>query len=55
MVIALTHGIAGWHPFVFGSIVEKVAKLVQCPLLLLRSAKPEIGAKIPSGCASEWW
>ena len=55
MVVISTHGISGWHPFVFGSIVEKVVKLVQCPLLLLRSAKPEIGAKIPSGRASELW
>ncbi len=55
MVLISTHGISGWHPLVFGSIAEKVVKLVQCPLLLLRSAKPETGAKIPSGRASEWW
>jgi nucleotide-binding universal stress UspA family protein len=55
MVVISTHGISGWHPFVFGSIAEKVVKLVQCPLLLLRSAKPETGAKIPTGRASEWW
>jgi nucleotide-binding universal stress UspA family protein len=55
MVVISTHGISGWHPFVFGSIAEKVVKLVQCPLLLLRSAKPETGAEIPSGRASEWW
>jgi len=55
MIVISTHGISGWHPLVFGSIAEKVVKLVQCPLLLLRSAKPETGAKIPSGRASEWW
>ena len=55
MVVISTHGISGWHPFVFGSIAEKVVKLMQCPLLLLRSAKPETSAKIPSGRASEWW
>jgi len=55
MVIALTYGIFGWHRFAFGSIAEKVVKLVQCPLLLLRSSKPETGAKIPSGRVSEWW
>ena len=55
MVVISTHGISGWHPLVFGSIAEKVVKLVQCPLLLLRSAKPESGAKNPSGRASEWW
>ena len=47
MVVISTHGISGWHPFVFGSIAEKVVKLVQCPLLLLRSAKPESEPKIP--------
>jgi nucleotide-binding universal stress UspA family protein len=55
MVVISTHGISGWHPLVFGSIAEKVVKLVQCPLLLLRSAKPGTGAKVPSGRASEWW
>jgi nucleotide-binding universal stress UspA family protein len=55
MVVISTHGISGWHPLVFGSIAEKVVKLVQCPLLLLRSAKPEGGTKVPSGRASEWW
>jgi nucleotide-binding universal stress UspA family protein len=55
MVVISTHGISGWHPLVFGSIAEKVIKLVQCPLLLLRSAKPGTGAKIPDGRASEWW
>jgi nucleotide-binding universal stress UspA family protein len=42
-LVISTHGISGWRPLVFGSIAEKVIKLVQCPLLLLRSAKPEIG------------
>jgi nucleotide-binding universal stress UspA family protein len=55
MVVISTHGISGWHPLVFGSIAEKVVKLVQCPLLLLRSAKPETTAKVPSDRASEWW
>jgi nucleotide-binding universal stress UspA family protein len=55
MVVISTHGISGWHPLVFGSIAEKVVKLVQCPLLLLRSAKPEVGSKIPSARSSEWW
>ncbi len=37
MVLLSTHGTSGWRPMVFGSIAEKVIKLVQCPLLLLRS------------------
>src|SRR5580658_8671105 len=41
MVVISTHGISGWRPLVFGSIAEKVVKLVQCPLLLLRSVSPE--------------
>jgi nucleotide-binding universal stress UspA family protein len=55
MVVISTHGISGWHPLVFGSIAEKVVKLVQCPLLLLRSAKPETGIKTGSGRSMEWW
>jgi nucleotide-binding universal stress UspA family protein len=35
MVILSTHGISGWRPLVFGSIAERVLKLVQCPILLL--------------------
>jgi nucleotide-binding universal stress UspA family protein len=53
MVVISTHGISGWHPLVFGSIAEKVVKLVQCPLLLLHSAKP--GAKNASARSTEWW
>lgn len=55
MVVISTHGISGWHPLVFGSIAEKVVKLVQCPLLLLRSAKPDTGGKIPAGRSAQWW
>jgi nucleotide-binding universal stress UspA family protein len=55
LVVISTHGISGWHPLVFGSIAEKVIKLVQCPLLLLRSAKPENNVKVPSGRSMEWW
>ncbi|MGB6132743.1 MAG: universal stress protein [Acidobacteriaceae bacterium] len=39
MVVISTHGISGWHPVIFGSVAEKVIKLVKCPLLLLRSVK----------------
>ena len=53
MVVISTHGISGWHPLVFGSIAEKVVKLVQCPILLLHSTKPETGAKPLSNRKSE--
>lgn len=55
MVVISTHGLTGWHPLVFGSIAEKVVKLVDCPLLLLRSEKPESSAKVKSGRMMEWW
>jgi nucleotide-binding universal stress UspA family protein len=55
MVVISTHGISGWHPLVFGSIAEKVVKLVQCPLLLLRSAKPDTSGEIPAGRSTKWW
>jgi nucleotide-binding universal stress UspA family protein len=55
MIVISTHGITGWHPLVFGSIAEKVVKLAQCPLMLLRSTKPETSAKVPSARLMEWW
>jgi nucleotide-binding universal stress UspA family protein len=54
-VVISTHGMSGWHPLVFGSIAEKVIKLVQCPLLLLHSTKPETGVTTPSNRSMEWW
>jgi nucleotide-binding universal stress UspA family protein len=55
MVVISTHGISGWHPLVFGSIAEKVVKLVQCPLLLLRSAKVDADVRMPLRRSKEWW
>jgi nucleotide-binding universal stress UspA family protein len=55
MVIVSTHGITGWHPLVFGSIAEKLVRLVHIPLLLVRSEKPESSAKVRAGRLMEWW
>jgi nucleotide-binding universal stress UspA family protein len=55
MVVISTHGLTGWHPLVFGSIAEKVVKLAQCPLMLMRTPKPASSVKIPSGRLMEWW
>jgi len=49
MIVISTHGISAGILWFFGSIAEKVIKLAQCPLLLLRSAKPNSGAKTASG------
>jgi nucleotide-binding universal stress UspA family protein len=48
MVVLSTHGISGWRPLVFGSIAEKVIRLVQCPLLLLRSVEPVATLPVPA-------
>jgi nucleotide-binding universal stress UspA family protein len=55
MVVISTHGLTGWHPLFFGSIAEKVLKLVACPVLLLRTPKPVSSAKATSGRLMEWW
>jgi nucleotide-binding universal stress UspA family protein len=55
LVVITTHGLSGWYPQVFGSIAEKIVKLAQCPLLLLRTPKPETTAKVPFGRSMEWW
>jgi nucleotide-binding universal stress UspA family protein len=47
MVVISTHGMTGWRPTIFGSTAEKVIKLVQCPLLLLHSAKPVTSSEEP--------
>jgi nucleotide-binding universal stress UspA family protein len=39
MIVISTHGMSGWRPAIFGSIAEKIVKLVHCPLLLLRSVE----------------
>lgn len=55
LVVITTHGLSGWYPHVFGSIAEKIIRLAQCPLLLLRTPKPESSAKVPFGRSMEWW
>lgn len=55
LIVITTHGLSGWYPQVFGSITEKIVRLAQCPLLLLRTPKPESSAKVPFGRSMEWW
>lgn len=55
MLVVSTHGTTGWHPLVFGSIAEKLVKLVHIPLLLVRTEKPESSVKVKSGRLMEWW
>ena len=55
MIVVSTHGIGGWHPLVFGSIAEKLVRIVHIPLLLVRTEKPESSVKVKSGRLMEWW
>jgi nucleotide-binding universal stress UspA family protein len=55
LVVITTHGHSGWYPQVFGSVAEKITRLAQCPLVLLRSAKPESSAKVGYSGMMEWW
>jgi nucleotide-binding universal stress UspA family protein len=55
MIVISTHGLTGWHPLVFGSVAEKLIRLVHIPLLLVRTEKPESSAKVGSGRMMEWW
>jgi nucleotide-binding universal stress UspA family protein len=55
LIVITTHGLSGWYPQVFGSNAEKIVKLAQCPLLLLRTPKPETTAKVSFGRSMEWW
>lgn len=58
MVVISTHGISGWYPLVFGSVAEKIVKLAECPVLLLRTPRAESAAKVPSrrkSSKSKWW
>jgi nucleotide-binding universal stress UspA family protein len=55
LLVLTTHGLSGWYPQVFGSIAEKLVKMSPCPLLLLRTPKPESSAKVSIGRMMEWW
>lgn len=55
LAVITTHGHSGWYPQVFGSVAEKVTRLVQCPVLLLRTSKPESSAKTSYSGMMEWW
>jgi nucleotide-binding universal stress UspA family protein len=45
MMVISTHGTSGWRAVVFGSVAEKVVKLLQCPLLLLHSPKTAVATQ----------
>ncbi len=47
LIVIATHGMTGWHRLVFGSVAEKVVRLAECPVLVLRS-QPKKEQEAPS-------
>lgn len=41
LVVIATHGVSGWHKVIFGSVAEKVVRLSEDPVLLLKRPKSE--------------
>lgn len=37
LIVIATHGMTGWHRLAFGSIAEKVVRMAECPVLVLRA------------------
>lgn len=36
LIVIATHGVSGWHKVLFGSVAEKVLRLSEVPVLLLK-------------------
>ncbi|MDE3200102.1 MAG: universal stress protein [Acidobacteriota bacterium] len=54
LLVISTHGLSGWYPLVFGSTAEKIIKMAHCPVLLLRTPKPESDREATTGRFMEW-
>jgi nucleotide-binding universal stress UspA family protein len=37
LIVIATHGMTGWHKLAFGSVTEKIVRLAECPVLVLRA------------------
>jgi nucleotide-binding universal stress UspA family protein len=55
LLVVSTHGITGWHPLAFGSIAEKLVKLADIPVLLIRTPDPAKKDKARSGALKKRW
>jgi nucleotide-binding universal stress UspA family protein len=55
LLVVSTHGITGWHPLAFGSIAEKLVKLVNIPVLLIRTPDPARKVLPRSGRLKKRW
>jgi nucleotide-binding universal stress UspA family protein len=41
LIVIATHGVSGWHKVLFGSVAEKVVRLSEGPVLLLKRPSGE--------------
>jgi len=41
LIVIATHGVSGWHKVLFGSVAEKVIRLSEIPVLLLKRPREE--------------
>jgi len=55
LLVVSTHGVSGWHPLAFGSIAEKLVKLVNIPVLLIRTPDPASKVLSRSGRLKKRW
>lgn len=55
MLVIPTHGLSGWYPAVFGAVTEKLLRLVECPVFLVRTPQPESSLQTRMLPAMEWW
>ena len=37
IIVISTHGMTGWHSLAFGSVAEKVVRMAECPVLVLKT------------------
>jgi nucleotide-binding universal stress UspA family protein len=44
-IIMATHGMTGWRKLPFGSVTDKVVRLADCPVLVLRAQQDRESAK----------
>ena len=54
LIVIATHGMTGWHKLAFGSVTEKVVRIAECPVLVLRAqveAKPAAESQKQSAVA----
>jgi nucleotide-binding universal stress UspA family protein len=54
LIVIATHGMTGWHKLAFGSVTDKIVRIAECPVLVLRAqveAKPAAESQKQSAVA----